>query len=88
MISDIEKVVGLVVLALSGVVWLIRLEGKVKQVERAQVTDIDRINKTLEKLEIGHQDILKTLSVLSTNIAEIMGYERGRNEQAPKTQGK
>lgn len=81
MMDDMTKITGLLTLAISGVVWLIRLEGKVKQVEKAQVSDIDRINKNLEKLERGHEEILKTLTLLSSNIAEIMGYERGRNER-------
>lgn len=69
------------ILAIVGfVVWLVRLEGRVKQNERLTEIaqgSVDELRKRHEQLD---SELVRKLSRLETAIARIEGYLRGKNE--------
>lgn len=71
-------------LAIGGIVWNIRLEGKVNMIERTQTTEIARMGQTLMKLEDGMSEIRKDLKDVAVSIATIMGYEKGAASRRAK----
>ena len=63
-----------------GIIWLIRLEGKVKQVERTQTTDGARMAKAIDKMADAGERMADRIGQMETTLAGIVGYEKGANE--------
>lgn len=69
-----------IVAILGFVVWLVRLEGRVKQNERLTEIaqgSVDELRKRHEQLD---SELVRKLSRLEAAIARIEGYLRGKNE--------
>lgn len=64
----------------AGIIWLIRLEGKVKQVERTQTTDGARMAKAIDKMADAGERMADRIGQMETTLAGIVGYEKGANE--------
>lgn len=67
-----------------GVVWLIRLEGKVKAVERTQETEGERLATAIEKMSTTQDKMADTITEMRTILAGVVGYEKGAQEARTK----
>lgn len=67
------------------VVWLIRLEGKVKIIEKEQYNAINQISRNIEKLSDGQNEMRKDIHQLQLSVTEIVAFERGRNTANKRT---
>ena len=63
-----------------GIIWLIRLEGKVKSVERTQQTEGTRLVASMEKMSNTQDKMADTISEMRTTLAGVVGYEKGAQE--------
>lgn len=63
-----------------GIIWLIRLEGKVKSVERTQQTEGTRLVASMEKMSNTQDKMAYTISEMRTTLAGVVGYEKGAQE--------
>lgn len=63
-----------------GIIWLIRLEGKVKSVERTQQTEGTRLVASMEKMSNTQDKMADTISDMRTTLAGVVGYEKGAQE--------
>lgn len=66
--------------AAGGIVWLIRLEGKVKQVEKTQTTEGTRLVSAMEKMGEKQDKMAEMMSEMRTTLAGVVGYEKGASE--------
>jgi hypothetical protein len=66
--------------ATGGIVWLIRLEGKVKQVERTQNTEGTRLVASMDKMSAAQDKMADTINEMRTTLAGVVGYEKGASE--------
>lgn len=66
--------------AAGGIVWLIRLEGKVKQVEKTQTTEGTRLVAAMEKMGEKQDKMAEMMSEMRTTLAGVVGYEKGASE--------
>lgn len=62
------------------IVWLIRLEGKVKQVERTQTTEGTRLVASMDKMSLTQEKMADTINEMRTTLAGVVGYEKGATE--------
>lgn len=65
---------------IGGIIWLIRLEGKVKSVERTQQTEGTRLVASMEKMSNTQDKMADTISEMRTTLAGVVGYEKGAQE--------
>ena len=63
-----------------GIIWLIRLEGKVKSVERTQQTEGTLLVASMEKMSNTQDKMADTISEMRTTLAGVVGYEKGAQE--------
>lgn len=66
--------------AITFIVWLIRLEGKVKHIEKVQETDGERIGKAIDKMAETQNKMADTINEMRTTLAGVVGYEKGTQE--------
>lgn len=66
--------------AITFIVWLIRLEGKVKHIEKVQETDGERIGKSIDKMSETQTKMAETMNEMRTTLAGVVGYEKGAEE--------
>ena len=66
--------------AASAIVWLIRLEGKVKQIERTQITEGTRLIAAMDKMSVTQDKMADTINEMRTTLAGVVGYEKGASE--------
>lgn len=66
--------------AAGGIIWLIRLEGKVKQVEKTQTTEGTRLVAAMEKMGEKQDKMADVMSEMRTTLAGVVGYEKGASE--------
>lgn len=66
--------------AAGGIVWLIRLEGKVKQVEKTQTTEGTRLVSAMDKMSATQEKMADTINEMRTTLAGVVGYEKGASE--------
>lgn len=66
--------------AVTFIVWLIRLEGKVKHIERVQETDGERIGKAMDKMADTQEKMSTAINEMRTTLAGVVGYEKGAQE--------
>jgi hypothetical protein len=66
--------------AITFIVWLIRLEGKVKHIEKVQETDGERIGKAIDKMAETQTKMAETMNEMRTTLAGVVGYEKGAHE--------
>ena len=64
----------------SGIIWLIRLEGKVKQIERTQDTEGTRLVAAMDKMSTTQDKMADTINEMRTTLAGVVGYEKGASE--------
>lgn len=70
------------ILAIIGfVVWLVRLEGRVKQNERLTEIAQGSVDELRARHEQLDSELVRKLSSLETAVARIEGYLRGRTEK-------
>lgn len=78
---DIEKLIYTAAgSAVAFIVWLIRLEGKVKHIEKVQETDGERIAKAIDKMADTQSKMSETINEMRTTLAGVVGYEKGASE--------
>lgn len=65
---------------IGGIIWLIRLEGKVKTVERTQQTEGTRLVASMEKMSATQDKMADTINEMRTTLAGVVGYEKGAQE--------
>lgn len=65
---------------IGGIIWLIRLEGKVKSVERTQQAEGTRLVASMEKMSNTQDKMADTISEMRTTLAGMVGYEKGAQE--------
>jgi hypothetical protein len=65
-------------------VWLIRLEGKVKHIEKVQETDGERIGKAIDKMADTQTKMSDAMNEMRTTLAGVVGYEKGAQEARTK----
>lgn len=65
---------------IGGIIWLIRLEGKVKSVEKTQQTEGQRLATAIEKMSITQDKMADTIGEMRTTLAGVVGYEKGAQE--------
>lgn len=65
---------------IGGIIWLIRLEGKVKTVERTQQTEGMRLVASMEKMSATQDKMADTINEMRTTLAGVVGYEKGAQE--------
>ena len=65
-------------------VWLMRLEGKVKHIEKVQDTDGDRIGTAIDKMAETQTKMADTINEMRTTLAGVVGYEKGAQEARTK----
>lgn len=70
--------------AITFIVWLIRLEGKVKHIEKVQETDGERIGKAIDKMSDTQTKMAETINEMRTTLAGVVGYEKGAQEVRSK----
>jgi len=66
------------------VVWLLRLEGKVKHIEKVQETEGARMVAAMDKMSSALDKMSDTQSEMRTTLAGIVGYEKGAQEARSK----
>lgn len=70
----------LIAAGIGGIIWLIRLEGKVKSVERTQQAEGTRLVASMEKMSNTQDKMADTISEMRTTLAGVVGYEKGAQE--------
>lgn len=70
--------------AVSFIVWLIRLEGKVKHVEKVQETEGQRIATAIDRMSVTQEKMADNISDMRTTLAGVVGYEKGAQEARSK----
>ena len=70
----------LIAAGIGGIIWLIRLEGKVKSVERTQQAEGTRLVASMEKMSNTQDKMADTISEMRTTLAGMVGYEKGAQE--------
>ncbi len=66
--------------AAGGIIWLIRLEGKVKSVEKTQATEGTRLVTAMEKMGEKQDKMAEMIGEMRTTLAGVVGYEKGASE--------
>jgi hypothetical protein len=85
MLDDILKTATPYLLAaLSAIVWLIRLEGKVKQIERTQETEGERLARAVEKMSETQAKMAEQINDMRVTLASVTGYEKAIVENRKK----
>ena len=67
-----------------GIIWLIRLEGKVKSIERTQQTEGTRLVASMEKMCNTQDKMADQMNEMRTTLAGVVGYEKGAQEARAK----
>lgn len=65
---------------IGAIIWLIRLEGKVKQVERTQSIEGVRLVEAMDKMSATQEKMSETINEMRTTLAGVVGYEKGAHE--------
>lgn len=75
-----EALVTLILAGVGGIVWMIRLEGRINSIEQKSV----ELDKKIDKLEVKHEaldnKIVEKLSVIERSLAKIEGRLSIENE--------
>lgn len=66
------------------IVWLTRLESKVKTIERTQNTEGVRMVNAIDKLAATQERMSETINEMRTTLAGVVGYEKGASEARSK----
>lgn len=69
-----------VTLGSGGIIWLIRLEGKVKQVERTQETEGKHMAEAIKDMAVTQKEMSQTMKQMELTLTSIVAYEKGANE--------
>jgi len=70
--------------AIGYTVWLVRLEGKVKHIEKVQETEGARMVASMEKMSTALDKMSDTQNEMRTTLAGVVGYEKGAQEARTK----
>ena len=70
--------------AIGAIVWLISLEGKVKNVERVQSVEGVRLVASIEKMANAQDKMGEQINEMRTTLAGVVGYEKGAQEARSK----
>lgn len=82
MIETILQFWPILIAFVSFIVWLIRLEGKIKIIEKEQYNAINQINKNLERLNDGQNEMKKDIHQVQISVTEIVAFEKGRSSSS------
>ena len=77
--DEILKLWPFIIFLVGFIVWFVRLEGRVNNIEKTQTTEISRISGTMEKLDGNIDEIKKALGELSVSVASLVGYQKGES---------
>lgn len=65
-------------------VWLMRLEGKVKHIEKVQETEGARMVAAMDKMSGTQEKMSEAINEMRTTLAGVVGYEKGAQEARTK----
>lgn len=66
--------------AAGGLIWLIRLEGKVKSVEKTQVTEGQHMSTAIHEMAVTQKEMSATMKQMEMTLTSIVAYEKGASE--------
>lgn len=82
---DQQAIVTLVLAGLAGIVWLVRLEGRVNHVEKLNSARYDELKERVSAQEVRHEALdsrlLDEVSKLRESTARIEGYLKAKQEE-------